>query len=270
MRWISSAVFIGLVSAIVALAMNNIRLQSKSRDVEASLRQITADQIRPKPSPATYSERTLFLSTCNALLSSCSDGECPGLKECRAYLTENAPSVSLDNAESIGDAMRKTVQQSFIFARGLETFDSVAQFERFASINYNFAMYYGELDIRRGDFETVSAIEECAYKKFSEYGNMFRSLGRTDLEVVASNYLHRLSKHIESQNGFARQGIRHIVWLNTECARNMFPGKELSRAEGLRLGRAYARGLINVGYKPKWLDEEYPDPGAKVGEDVER
>jgi len=258
MKWMYVGVIVGLSAIVAALVVKNNDLRTRLNNVDTSRKLMATDKAYPEARPASYAERMLFVSACKEVMSSCKDGDCFGIRKYRDFLAENAPSVSVENAEAIGDAMCGIIQQSFIFSQGLEEFKTVEQFRRFASVNFDFAMYFGEVDVRRGKFEMSTAKEICAYNKFSEYKKHFCSIGRSDLEGVATEFLHRLADHIESPSGYVRQCIRHVVWLNSKYAEIMCPGKELSKAGSDRLARAYAKGLINVGYTPKWL-KEYED-----------
>jgi len=266
MKWLSVVVGVGLLSAIIALAKVANDMKERVRVVEDSRRRICVSLYRASPGPATYAEKMLFKSVCDAVMAVGADASSAGLSDYRDFLVSHGPDISAGNVESLGDAMRKTFHESFLFAKGLRAFETAIDFDNFAHVNFSLAMYYGELDIRRGQFEPLTAIEYLAYEKFKGYEELFRTEGRTDLVRIASDYLRRMTEHIESQSGFTLQAARHIVLLNTEYAEVMRPGSGLSKTSAIRLGRAYVNGLVNVGYTPKWLDEEYPVPGAKDDE----
>jgi len=262
MKWLSVAVGFGLLLAIIVLVKVANDMKERVRVVEESRRRICVSLYRASSGPATYAEKMLFKSVCDVVMTVGADASSAGLVEYHDFLVQHGPNVAAGDVESLGDAMRKTFHQSFLFAEGLRGFESASDFDNFAHVNFSLAMYYGEQDIRRGQFESLTAIEYLAYEKFKGYEEQFRTEGRTDLMRIASDFLRRIIEHIESQGGFTRQAARHMVLLNTEYAEVMRSGGGLSKGSAIRLGRAYVNGLVNVGYKPKWLDVEYPCPDS--------
>lgn len=165
--------------------------------------------------------------------------------------------------------LRFAFDNSFLRTERLYDFDRVDDFERFAWVNTEVAMYYGRLYLRGKDFEILTCIEEFSFLRFKNYKEKFHSEGKKDLEQVAQRFMDLWIAHIESPEGFTRIGLRGLVRQRTELDEAVRPGGGVSQKAVIEFGRGMARGLVSCGYTPKWLDVDFPLPQKANANDGE-
>ena len=154
--------------------------------------------------------------------------------------------------------LRVAFDSSFLRTERLQDFTRVDDFECFAWVNTEVAMYYARLYLRCRDFEILTCIEEFSFLRFKNYKEKFHSEGKKDLEQVAQRFMDLWIAHIESPEGFTRIGLRGLVRQRTELDEAVRPGSGVSQKAIIEFGRGMARGLVRCGYTPKWLDVDFP------------
>lgn len=167
-------------------------------------------------------------------------------------------------------AFVQVLNETFLRARQLRDFTTVEDFNRYMTISLEAARFYGESEIRRKEYEFPIAVEYLALNQLRKYCEKFQAEGRNDLAEAAARQREFWIARIESRDGLTRQCAEHALRYNTIYIKALKPERSLTREQGVLLARQTANGLINCGYRPKWLDAEYPDLGAKEGRSKSR
>lgn len=160
----------------------------------------------------------------------------------------------------------QALNENFLRARQLRDFTTVEDFNRYMTISLEAARFYGESEIRRKEYEFPIAVEYLALNQLRKYCEKFQAAGRNDLSKAAARQREFWIARIESRDGLTRQCAEYALRYNTIYMKALKPERALTREQGVLQARQTANGLINCGYRPKWLDEEYSDPSAKAGE----
>lgn len=143
---------------------------------------------------------------------------------------------------------------TFLRTDDLRDFQSAESFESFAWINLDLAAFYGRLFLRQNRFESLCCVECLVHLRLMQYHDKFVREGRTGLQDVARRFTDLWEAHIDSPDGFTKQGVRGMYLMNTVYARACGHGPGLSRENALAMARSLANGLVKCGYRPQWLD----------------
>lgn len=148
--------------------------------------------------------------------------------------------------------------RSFLRTDTLQEFTRVEDFECFAWVNIEVAMFFGRSCFREKSFEIPISIEYLTFLRFRKYKEKFHAEGKKDLEQVARRFMDLWIAHIESPEGFTRIGARGMIRQQTELVDAARPGCGMSQKGAISLGRGMTMGLVRCGYTPKWLDKDFP------------
>ncbi len=163
----------------------------------------------------------------------------------------------------IGDDLYKVFRSTVWDSDPLPEFDSCADFESFMRCSLEVMWFYASLYGRRRRFDTQASIECWAYDWLSRFREKFRKESNVELAKSVERFIRELEIQIESPGGYTRRAIRSLIVSDLDFVAAMYPGSGISWTNSVLLGRGCARGLVRVGYKPKWLDEEYPPLDAE-------
>ena len=153
--------------------------------------------------------------------------------------------------------------ERFLNKGQLHQFSSPSEFEHFAQLHLEMALFLGESHYRRNEYYGQSPwLEYQTLEVLGKYLHCFSNEGRTDCATVARRLFDEWTTHIESNQGFVRRFAYHDV----DITRPMIKLGKLT-PEMVRLG-VFVRvcDLIKCGYTPKWLDEFYDADGLKLRE----
>ncbi len=140
----------------------------------------------------------------------------------------------------------------------LPEFDSCADFESYMRCSLEVAWFYASLNGRRRDFGAQETIECWVYKRLIQFREKFRKDAKVELENSVEQFIRELEDQIESPGGYTRRAIRNLIIYNLDFPEALLQRHESTRTNVVAMGRGYAEGLVRAGYKPKWLDEEFP------------
>lgn len=150
------------------------------------------------------------------------------------------------------------LNDSFLRIKKLRDFSCVEDFDRYAEISLAAARFYGESDLRRNCFDFPIAVEYLALKVLQQYKEKFLAEGRKDLADAADRHIDEWKTRIDSADGLTRQCAWLCLKYNTVYIRALRPERAMTDAEGRVQARQYVRGLLSNGYRPRWLEDEFP------------
>lgn len=213
----------------------------------------------------TYADRKLLLQICEAIKQATSNGKAASLERYMDSLRVFKDELTIDNVSSIDAALYRPLRDWFLWKKEMIDFQNADDFRWFARINLELTMYYAIKDVREKHLDYAAHKENGAYLSLRHYKYKFHKERNEELEALATDFIEKWTRQIESSDGFIRQAARSNLLRNTEFAKTVWPGRESARETALLGARAMAAGLIRCGYRPKWLEEfrgsdPTPDP----------
>lgn len=144
-------------------------------------------------------------------------------------------------------------KKRFLWSEELKSFSKADDFERFARINIEAALFVGEMGVllRR---DLGAYVEGTVLVRLIQYKKKFAKEGLSELEKSADKFISYWTSFIDSDNGFTKRCAEFIVAHN-ELIKFIRPDEAKTREESLRSARSFVQGLIRCGYRPKWLKE---------------
>lgn len=266
MKWVCWIVGISGLTLAVVKSFENTSLERRIHDLEYVEKRSCCDKYKVRSLPMSYWERQVLNSIKDTISSTCFRECSQGLQNYAKIIGEFPQSPSSDDWTVMERALHDELHKAFLRSQALFEFENARQLEGYLRVNYDLALYFGYRSVAQREFEILPVYENLPYATLMKYREKYAELGRRDLLVVVERYLAKLIDHIESPEGFTRVGARQQVLLNTELANTLRPGTGVSHESALKIGRAIALGLVNCGYTPKWLDEEFPLPSKDSAE----
>lgn len=257
---VSAALLISAVSAVVLWRTSN-RLRRELSYKDEIQKRIALENFRKSWTVGPYAEDRMFVRSCSEILSVVSNGQCSALNDYASALLRLESMPKEGGCGDAENAMQKVFHDGFLWRNGaLAEFCDARSLDSYLRVNFDLMIHYANLDIRNGNIAVVPAKEYLTLKTLKEYSEKFKAEDNHEFEMIVSGYLDLLITHIESPYGFTRRCAHYLVSENTELANALRPGKGVCKESAINLGRAVAQGLVNCGYKPKWLDEDFPLP----------
>ena len=149
----------------------------------------------------------------------------------------------------------RSFDDGFLLHHKMRDFDSVEEYAEFMRLNIEMARFLGDLDLRRGAYSgMLILLDKCVLRRLMQYRDRFRRENRSDMEARAEEFIAEWETLIESPGGFTRNYMRmQIALQHRHIEEGGWTHEMLFHSV-----RQFAIGLLKSGYKPKWLDEEYP------------
>ena len=140
----------------------------------------------------------------------------------------------------------------FLNPNSTREFKTVQDFELYAKLNVELATFWGNVFLKREYYDGPVAFLDCAVlEKLQIYKRMFQSENLGDCEKCVDGFIDRWHDQIELPNGFLRQ----FMWFEVDLQWRRY-NEGLMTAEQLsKEVKEYAKGIIHLGYTPKWLSE---------------
>ena len=138
-------------------------------------------------------------------------------------------------------------------------FTDVAAFTSYMRLNFELTRFFNDAGVKRGRSPRDGYESNMLYQ-LKRYREKFRAEGKAELERAAKAFYDEWCEQIESKDGYTRRYLWSLTgdYLYTRKHR---PELWVSNRQILNLVRNQADGLVKfAGYKPKWLDEEFPPP----------
>jgi len=144
------------------------------------------------------------------------------------------------------------MEEGFTMSRDLKEFATPMDFTRYCRINIEFALFVGNVFLTREDYESpMSQLDFRVLEVLLRYKDDFHVKGRMDLERSVDGFISEWESQIESENGFTRQYMWYQVDLQWPC----YNDGDWTLTQLSDWAKRYAKGLIRLGYTPKWLSE---------------
>ena len=137
---------------------------------------------------------------------------------------------------------------------------TLEKLKAFWGVNFAVASEICRLDIERISSGAASHIERDVYLQLCRQRDYFKALARNDLLEIVDEYYIRWCDHLESSECFTRQYVVQQLVLQ-------FRAVEVgawSITNAMTFVRTKADGLIKAGFKPKWLEAEFPIDGHGI------
>lgn len=140
----------------------------------------------------------------------------------------------------------------FLNPYSTRTFDTVQDFELYVQLNVELATFWGNVFLKREYYDgPVAFLDRSVLRKLMIYKGRFHSENRVDCEKCVDGFIDRWHEQIELPNGFLRQ----FMWFEVDLQWRRY-NEGLMTAEQLsKEVKEYAKGIIHLGYTPKWLSE---------------
>lgn len=149
----------------------------------------------------------------------------------------------------------KSVDEEFLGLKRLYDFGSVEDCNRFMSVNLLAVRFLGEVHLRRRDYSgALVRADRNALRQLQRYKEKFHREGLLEFESCIDKFIAEWTARIDAADGFTRMYMRHQIGVQYFLVTQ----KGWSQERLLDAIRHNADGLIKAGYKPKWLDEEFP------------
>lgn len=147
-----------------------------------------------------------------------------------------------------------SVRKRFLQLQTPLNFDNVEDFRSYLDGNLVAAEILGDFDLLRQDYSSVlRCIDSQVVRQLKRYKSKFDDEHKEDMALYASQWLERWCEKIDSQGGYLHKYMIFQVSLQ------LLSVKDWQWEELLGAIRHEADGLIEAGYKPKWLDAEFPE-----------
>lgn len=173
-------------------------------------------------------------------------------------MTDRVGKIRLSDYRSLVQEFETVVQRSFILSREEKAFADVREFDAFLGLNAEAVRFLGELELCQVERNLSASNLECLMlRRLYACRDHYRREGRENYVEVVQRYIGRWESQVESELGLSRRAARYRFALS-QSRREEVGDLTLNQVVGS--ARVHAQGLVNIGYKPRWLDQEFPLP----------
>ena len=144
------------------------------------------------------------------------------------------------------------VRDRFLFLKEPLEFNNVADFKTYLDGSLLATEVLGDIDLLRRDYSMIARLDTQVVRQLRRYKAKLDGEQRAEMSRFADRCLESWCERIDSPGGYTH---RHMIFqISLQLA-----GKTNWRWEDL-LGavRHDADALVAAGYKPRWLDDEFP------------
>lgn len=252
--------FVILLCFVIALAGCTRNEQSVSSKRDRAVAEFWKEYL-PRSIP-TESEKVALAQVYKRIATAYLNGRTCVLRDCISLLSNRVEKIDYHIYPSIAQPAKDLLYQKFLLGRELKSLTDFASAEDFAAylaVNMEMVRLIGCSEARRTEpHNAVDWMEGMTLRRIAEYRQKCLDSGKDDYATVAERTLMDWTSCIESDNGLTRMKMRHLLPILRERAKVV--GK--SERDVIKDVRSYALCLINCGYTPKWLDEEFPAESA--------
>ena len=144
------------------------------------------------------------------------------------------------------------VRDRFLFWNGPFDFNDLEDLKSFMDCNLLSIEILGDLDLRRRDYSLASWLDAQVVRQLVRFKAQFEEAKRHEMAAHVDQRLKAWCEKIDSPDGYLHRYMIYQVSLQL-LAELDWRWEEL-------LGSIHhkADGLVSAGYRPKWLDEEFP------------
>ena len=153
--------------------------------------------------------------------------------------------------ELLGDFYRQVRKRFLALEEPLE-FDSSEKFRTYLDSSMLAVEILGDLDLHHQRYLIVPRIDSQVVRQLKRYKAKFESEQKPEMALYADQRLRAWCEKIDSPDGY----IHH--YLIFQVSLQLVGDVDWIWEELLGSIRHEADALVSAGYKPKWLDEEFP------------
>ncbi len=218
------------------------------------------DKYLPRDVPSE-TERASLAEIYGTVVRAYQNGQVHVMRESETLVSNRV--VNLDHFvyDSLSKGAIKLLYGNFLLHKNLkkiEDFPTPEALSGYLEVNLALVRFLGIAAADRIGLENpVDWWEGSSLRNLVEYKKRAAALGIREYEKVVDGYLSRWIDLIESEKGLTRIKLRRNMPAMLVRARMV---GDASPAQVVKGVRSYALNLINCGYTPKWLDQEFPLP----------
>lgn len=153
--------------------------------------------------------------------------------------------------ELLGDFYRQVRKRFLTLEKPLE-FDSSEKFRTYLDSSLLAAEILGDLDLHHQRYLIVPRLDAQVVRQLKRYKAKFESEQKPEMALYADQRLRTWCEKIDSPDGYIH---RYLVF---QVSLQLVGEVDWIWEELLGSIRHEADALVSAGYKPKWLDEEFP------------
>lgn len=158
---------------------------------------------------------------------------------------------SLVYPELLGNFYRQVRKRFLVLEKPLE-FDSFEKFRTYLDSSMLAAEILGDLDLHHQRYLIVPMIDSQVVRQLKRYKAKFESEQKPEMALYADQRLRAWCEKIDSPGGYIH---RYMIF---QVSLQLVGRVDWIWEELLGSIRHEADALVSAGYKPKWLDEEFP------------
>ena len=186
------------------------------------------------------------------------NGQIGVLRDCSSLLGDRVVEIDRLLYNSMVRVARDSIYQNFLLGREMKNvgdFPSSEDFAAYLALNIEMVRLLGSSEARRHEPQNAADwMEGILLRRLTEYRQKCLDLGMREYAMVAERFRDEWIADIESEDGLTRLKMRCLLPILRE--RCKMTGK--SEEDAIKGVRSYALCVINAGYTPKWLNEEFP------------
>ena len=187
------------------------------------------------------------------------NGQVSVIRECESLISNRVVNLDPFVYDSLSQDAVKLLYGNFLLSKNLKKIGDFPTHEAlsdYLDVNLALVRFLGMAAAERMGLENpVDWWEGSALRNLKEYKKSAAVLGMREHERIVDGFLAKWIDLIESEKGLTRIKLRRNM--PTRFIRARMVG-DLTPAQVVKGVRSYALNLINCGYTPKWLDEEFP------------
>lgn len=216
------------------------------------------DQYYPLEIPSE-TERASLAEIYGTAVCAYSNGQVSVIRQCESLISNRV--VNLDHFvyASLSEGAVQLLYGNFLLPKKLkkiEDFPTHEALSDYLEVNLALVRFLGVAAAERLERENyVNGWEGQTLRNLREYKKLASVLGMHEHERIVDKFLVKWIDLIESEKGLTRMKIRRYMPAMHVRARMVGDASPAQVVKGVRW---HALSLINCGYTPKWLDEEFP------------
>ena len=146
----------------------------------------------------------------------------------------------------------RQVRDHFLFLEQPYEFENLNDFKVYADNNLLTAEILGDLDLLRREYSIAPRLDAQVVRQLKRYKAKFESEQKLEMALYADQCLRAWREKIDSPGGYIH---RYMIF---QVSLQLVGRVDWIWEELLGSIRHEADALVSAGYKPKWLDEEFP------------
>ena len=204
-------------------------------------------------------ERTSLAEIYGTAVRAYTNGQVAVIRQCESLISNRV--VNLDHFvyASLSEGAVQLLYGNFLLPKKLkkiEDFPTHEALSDYLDVNLAMVRFLGMAAAERMGLDNpVDWWEGSSLRNLKEYKKRAAVLGMREHERIVDGFLAKWIDLIESEKGLTRIKLRRNLPARFIGARMV---GDLTPAQVVKGVRSYALNLINCGYTPKWLDEEFP------------